>query len=139
MIQTAKPITPADPAEQPSATDAGILSDERPVDILVTGANGQLGQEMRQAATGHPAFRFDFTDVEELDLTDAEAVKAYCKAIKPRFIVNCAAYTAVDKAEEDVARCYLINRDAVANLAEAAKAVKANLIHISTDYVFDGH
>jgi dTDP-4-dehydrorhamnose reductase len=138
MIRIEKTIAHPGKADQPCSNAAGVCSNEMAVDILVTGANGQLGQEMRQIAKTFPAFRFDFTDVEELDLTDAQAVKAYCQAVKPHFIVNCAAYTAVDKAEEEVDRCYLINRDAVANLAEAAKAIKANLIHISTDYVFDG-
>jgi len=105
--------------------------------ILVTGANGQLGNEMRLLARQYPNFTWDFTDIGELDLSSAE-VHDYCQRTMPAYIINCAAYTAVDKAEEEIALCYTVNRDAVENLAKAASAVGARMLHVSTDYVFDG-
>jgi len=106
--------------------------------ILVTGANGQLGNEMRLMADLHPEFNFDFTDIGELDLCNSENVLEYCNRTLPAYIVNCAAYTAVDKAEDETELCYKVNRDAVENIAKAAKAISAKVLHISTDYVFDG-
>lgn len=106
--------------------------------ILVTGANGQLGNEMRLLAANYPTFTFDFTDVDELDLCDPLAVTDYCLRTKPAYIVNCAAYTAVDKAEDDAETCFKINRDAIANIARAASEIRAKVLHVSTDYVFDG-
>ena len=105
--------------------------------ILVTGANGQLGNEMRLAAASS-THRYIFTDVAELDITDAEAVLRTVLDEKVDVIVNCAAYTNVDKAEDDEATADLLNHRAVANLARAAAEVGAMLIHISTDYVFQG-
>ena len=106
--------------------------------ILITGANGQLGNEIRVASGHFPQFRFFFTDVTELDICNREAVSAYVAENHMHAIVNCAAYTAVDKAEDDAETCYRINRDAVKNLAEAAREYKLDIIHVSTDYVFDG-
>ena len=106
--------------------------------ILITGANGQLGNEIRVASGQFPQFRFFFTDVTELDICNREAVQAYMAENHMDGIVNCAAYTAVDKAEDDAETCYRINRDAVKNLAEAAREYKLDIIHVSTDYVFDG-
>lgn len=106
--------------------------------ILVTGANGQLGNEMRLLAAQFPRFTFDFTDIAELDLCNPEMVLDYCTRTKPSYIINCAAYTAVDKAEDDTDLCYKVNRDAVSNIARAATAVNAKVLHVSTDYVFDG-
>ena len=106
--------------------------------ILITGANGQLGSEIRVASAHFPQFRFFFTDVTELDICNREAVHAYMAENHMDGIVNCAAYTAVDKAEDDAETCYRINRDAVKNLAEAAREYKLDIIHVSTDYVFDG-
>jgi dTDP-4-dehydrorhamnose reductase len=107
--------------------------------VLVTGANGQLGSELQRAAAFHPAnLFFHFTDVNELDITNPTAVDHFVASHGIAYIVNCAAYTAVDKAEDDEAKCYLINRDAVKNLAESAARHNAKVIHISTDYVFDG-
>jgi dTDP-4-dehydrorhamnose reductase len=106
--------------------------------IMVTGANGQLGNEMRLLAKIYDEFDFDFTDIGELDLGNAEAVLEYCTNLQPAYIINCAAYTAVDRAEDDTALCWLVNRDAVTNLAKAAVAVGAKILHVSTDYVFDG-
>lgn len=107
--------------------------------ILVTGANGQLGRELRQVLpAGLPGVETLFTDIDELDLTDAAAVRRYMEDYDVTHVVNCAAYTAVDRAEEDKALCASVNIDAVKNLAMAADAIGAKIIHISTDYVFDG-
>ncbi len=103
--------------------------------ILVTGANGQLGSEMRRLGMASPN-EYIFTDVAELDITDGAAVKSFAAENNIDVIVNCAAYTAVDKAEDDEAMAELINATAVRNLAEAAKEVDATLFHVSTDYVF---
>jgi len=106
--------------------------------ILITGSHGQLGNEMQQAAEGFPAFRFLYTDVEDLDICDKKALDAFVKTNQVNIIVNCAAYTAVDKAEDDVALCYKINTDAVRNIGEIANENGIKVVHISTDYVFDG-
>lgn len=110
-----------------------------PKNVLVTGANGQLGSELRRATADHnDILNFIFTDVAELDITDIQAVDEFVKNNKIRYIINCAAYTAVDKAEDDTELCYKINKDAVRNLGIAAANNQAKVIHISTDYVFDG-
>ena len=103
--------------------------------ILVTGANGQLGSEMRRLGEISPN-EYIFTDVAELDITDKDAVIAFTQQNNISVIVNCAAYTNVDKAEDDEATAELINATAVRNLAEAVKSVDATLFHVSTDYVF---
>ncbi len=105
------------------------------MNILVTGANGQLGNEMRRLGAVSPN-NYIFTDVAELDITDAAAVMSAVKAASIDIIVNCAAYTNVDKAESDEATAELINATAVANLAAAMKEVDGTLFHVSTDYVF---
>ena len=105
--------------------------------ILVTGANGQLGMAMRKAAQGS-ADRYIFTDIAELDITDADAVRKMVKENDVKVIVNCAAYTNVDKAESDAEFAELLNATAVQNLAEAVKENGGTLIHVSTDYVFGG-
>ena len=107
------------------------------ITVLVTGANGQLGREMRRAAAGSKD-RYVFTDVTELDIADADAVGRTVREEKADVIVNCAAYTNVDRAEEDETAADLLNHRAVANLAAAARERGAVLIHISTDYVFRG-
>lgn len=104
------------------------------MNILVTGSNGQLGTEMRNLSVVHPAHNYFFTDVAELDITDREAVHAFVRDNAIGLIVNCAAYTNVDKAEEDEPTALKINADAVGNLATAG----ARVIHVSTDYVFSG-
>lgn len=106
--------------------------------ILITGSKGQLGNEMQQAAKLFPAFQYIFTDVEELDICDKNTLNEFVKANNVNFIVNCAAYTAVDKAEDDVELCFKINRDAVRNIAEVANQNHIKVVHVSTDYVFDG-
>ena len=103
--------------------------------VLVTGANGQLGSEMQRLGAISPN-EYLFTDVAELDITDKSAVEKFVLDHQINIIVNCAAYTNVDKAEDDEATAELINATAVRNLAEAAKAVDATLFHVSTDYVF---
>lgn len=105
------------------------------MNILVTGANGQLGSCLRDVAAGSTD-NYIFTDVAELDITDAAAVRKAVSDNAVDVIVNCAAYTNVDKAEDDAAFAELLNATAVRNLAEAAKENDATLIHISTDYVF---
>lgn len=106
--------------------------------LLITGAYGQLGNEMRVALERYPHLESVFTDVDTLDITDKNAVDAFVVLHKPTILVNCAAYTSVDKAEDDLALCYKINCDAVRNLGEVAQAHGIKIIHISTDYVFDG-
>ena len=106
--------------------------------ILITGSHGQLGNEMQQAAKRFPAFQYIYTDVEELDICDKNALNAFVKDNNVNIIVNCAAYTAVDKAEDDVELCYKINRDAVRNIGEVAQDNNVKVVHVSTDYVFDG-
>lgn len=108
------------------------------MNILITGANGQLGNAMRIAATNSNDI-YIFTDVAELDITDPQAVASIVTDQNIGVIVNCAAYTNVDKAEEDVAFAENLNAVAVRNLAEAVKATGGTLIHISTDYVFGGN
>ena len=107
------------------------------MNILVTGANGQLGSEMQRLGAVSPN-NYIFTDAAELDVTDAGAVRRATEQTRAEAIVNCAAYTDVERAEENEAAADRLNRLAPANLAAAAAATGATLIHISTDYVFDG-
>ena len=108
------------------------------MNILVTGANGQLGNEMRIVSKGS-SDRYIFTDVDELDITKRDAVMKFMKENDIKVVVNCAAYTNVDKAEDDETTAELINAHAVKYLAESCKDNNATLIHISTDYVFGGN
>lgn len=103
--------------------------------ILITGANGQLGSEMRRLGAVSPN-EYIYTDVAELDITDSEAVMSFTAEHKIDIVVNCAAYTNVDKAEDDEATAELINATAVRNLAQAMKSQGGTLFHVSTDYVF---
>ena len=107
------------------------------MNVLVTGANGQLGNEMRLMAQ-NSSHHYIFTDVEELDITDFNAILQTVKEKEIQIIVNCAAYTNVDKAENDFDIANALNNIAVGRLANVAKAQNATLIHISTDYVFNG-
>lgn len=107
------------------------------MNILVTGANGQLGNAMRTASRGS-ADRYIFTDVADLDITDAEAVRKAVKENDVDVIVNCAAYTNVDRAEDDAEFAEVLNAEAVRNLADAIREKDGTLIHVSTDYVFGG-
>lgn len=106
--------------------------------ILVTGSKGQLGYEFKAVASNYADGHFIFTDLAELDITNHKAVKEFINAHSINTIINCAAYTAVDKAEEQVELADKINHLAVANFAQIAKDNNIKLIHISTDYVFDG-
>ncbi|MEI6433543.1 MAG: dTDP-4-dehydrorhamnose reductase [Bacteroidota bacterium] len=106
--------------------------------LLVTGANGQLGNEIRKLAHSYPNLEFLFTDVAELDITDENAIEQCVIAEKITVIINCAAYTAVDKAELDQDKAFLINSTAVGNLSRVCAKFSAFLVHISTDYVFNG-
>lgn len=106
--------------------------------VLVTGSKGQLGNEVQVLASSYSQFEFIFTDVEELDICDRKAVENYFAKRKIDVLLNCAAYTAVDKAEEDVELCYRINEKAVGILGEIAAEYGTRVVHVSTDYVFDG-
>jgi dTDP-4-dehydrorhamnose reductase len=106
--------------------------------IIITGANGQLGKELQVAASGYPQFDFIFLAKEELPIENAEAVNDFFADKLPAICINCAAYTAVDKAESEKEKAFLINAEAVGVLAKACAGVNAKFIHISTDYVFDG-
>jgi len=106
--------------------------------ILVTGGNGQLGSELRDIAPNYQDYNFLFTDVKDLDITNHTAVAAFIENNNITVILNCAAYTAVDKAESEPELADAINHLAVANFAQIAKDNNIKLVHISTDYVFDG-
>lgn len=105
---------------------------------LVTGSNGQLGRSIRQIYRDYPELKFVFTDLAELDITHNEEVNIFFEFNKIDYCINCAAYTAVDKAEEEADKAFLINANALKNLAEACKNTGTVLIHVSTDFVFDG-
>lgn len=107
--------------------------------ILVTGGNGQLGNELRDLASLYPQYEFVFTDLPELSITDKDVVENFFKEVRPAYLINCAAYTAVDKAESEKEINDLINGTAVGILANVCKNYGAKFIHISTDYVFDGN
>ena len=106
--------------------------------ILVTGANGQLGQCLQKISSQFEEFEFIFTDSETLDITIKEEVNDFFWQNAPDFCINAAAYTAVDLAETDIEKAFLVNADGAENLAEACAENNAQFIHVSTDYVFDG-
>ena len=106
--------------------------------VLVTGAGGQLAQSLEFIASDYPEIKFHFLAISDLDITKTENIDASFKALKPDFCINTAAYTAVDKAESDVDTAHLINVVGAKNLAESCKKYNATLLHISTDFVFDG-
>ncbi len=106
--------------------------------VLVTGGNGQLGNALKAIASHYPSLCLLFTDVQELDLTDSVALAAFVKDQSIDYILNCAAYTAVDKAEDESELCDLVNHIGVKNIGEVASRFDVKVIHISTDYVFDG-
>ncbi len=103
--------------------------------ILVTGANGQVGSELQAIAQRYP-YQFHFVDLEELDITDEDAVKAYFNTHQITACFNCAAYTAVDKAESEAELAYLVNAQGVEHLAKACEAQEAIFLQLSTDYVY---
>lgn len=109
--------------------------------ILITGANGQLGSEIRELVQLNDVAEsntYHFTDVQELDITNRDAVRSFVRENGVQLLINCAAYTAVDRAESDVELCHRLNAEAPGILAEAMEDVEGAIIHISTDYVFDG-
>ena len=107
--------------------------------ILVTGANGQLGSEIRVLAAERTNDTFTFVDIDEMDLASDDAIEGFFATRSFDFVVNCAAYTAVDKAEEDAKLAYRINAESARTIAEICKKKLMRMIHISTDYVFDGN
>ena len=106
--------------------------------ILVTGANGQLGKEMKQLESAYPGFRFVFLSREDMPIHHFELVRNVFKGFQPQFLINCAAYTAVDKAETEKDLAFQVNAEAVGVLAAVCSEYGTKFIHISTDYVFDG-
>jgi len=108
------------------------------MNILVTGSNGQLGSEIKDIAATYKGFTFVFTDSKDLDICNVMILEKYIKENNIHSIINCAAYTAVDKAEEDAEIAERVNSIGVSNLVNALEKVNGKLIHISTDYVFDG-
>lgn len=106
--------------------------------VLVTGANGQLAREIKSISEQFPSYYFLFTTKEDLPIEDAEAVNLFFELHQVDYCINCAAYTAVDKAESEKAKAFLINGDAVGSLAAICHAHQTRFIHISTDYVYDG-
>ncbi len=107
--------------------------------ILITGANGQLGSEIKLISVQYPELEFCFTDVAELDITNSEKVAECIAGFRPNYLINCAAYTAVDKAETDLEFAGLLNATAVGILAEQSAKADCKMIHVSTDYVFNGN
>lgn len=106
--------------------------------VIVTGANGQLGRSLREEASSFPSIEPIFIDIEELDLTDKNSVDEYFEREKCDFVINCAAYTAVDRAESEAEAALKLNKGIVENLALNSLKHGFKIIHISTDYVFDG-
>ena len=106
--------------------------------VLVTGANGQLGQSIQFIAEKYPNIKFVYTDFQEMDITNIESCQTIFSQYKPQFCINTAAYTAVDKAESESEKAYLINAVGPENLAKVCKVYNTILLHISTDFIFDG-
>jgi dTDP-4-dehydrorhamnose reductase len=106
--------------------------------ILVTGASGQLGSELKIVSKNYPGYEFIFTDNPELDITVKEKVTGFISNNRPDWIINCAAYNFVDKAETEPEKAMMINGAGVSNISEAVKGSECKFIHISSDYVFDG-
>ena len=106
--------------------------------VLITGSNGQLGSEIKELATHYKTINFILKDLPDLDICNFEALQAFILDHKINAVINCAAYTAVDKAEDDIEIAKKANSNGVLNLVNALQTVNGKLIHISTDYVFDG-
>jgi len=107
------------------------------LNILVTGSNGQVGSETKELSKDY-SYKFFFTNKDNLDITNKDNIKKFCQINSINVIINCAAYTAVDKAQSDDINANLVNKEAIRELALIAKELNIKLIHISTDYVFDG-
>ncbi len=106
--------------------------------ILVTGGSGQLGKCFNYIKKDHPKILFHFLDIDQLDITDYESILIYIKKLNIKFIINCAAYTQVDLAEDEPEKAKMINVLAIENLVKISKLFRIKIIHISTDYVFNG-
>src|SRR3954463_15125936 len=106
--------------------------------IIVTGANGQVGQELQVLSAAYPAFTFVFTDTDNMPINEEAAVEKMFATHRPAFCLNCAAFTAVDKAETEQELAFSVNAEGARILAAACKNYNSRFIHISTDYVFDG-
>ena len=106
--------------------------------ILITGAGGQLGNELKAASKSYYGYDFIFTDIDTLDITDSERIAEYIRNTRPDWIINCAAYNLVDKAESEPEKAMLVNEKAVKNISEVIKGSECRFIHFSTDYVFNG-
>lgn len=122
----------------PYLTTRKKTSNNMQFNILITGSKGQLGNEMRKILKGNDSFNTFYTDIEELDISNRNVVEEFIITNKIDYIINCAAYTAVDLAEDNIEIARTINHMAVENLGIAAHKAKAKVIHVSTDYVFDG-
>jgi dTDP-4-dehydrorhamnose reductase len=109
------------------------------MNVLVTGSNGQLGSEIKDIAVNYKDFSFFFMDLPALDICNNNQLDVFFTENKIHTVINCAAYTAVDKAEEDAEIAQKVNSEGVLNLVNAIEKVNGKLIHISTDYVFDGN
>jgi dTDP-4-dehydrorhamnose reductase len=107
--------------------------------VAISGKNGQLGSELQMLINNYPAFYFLFAAKEELNLADKNSIEIFFQKNNPSFFINCAAYTAVDKAETEKEIAYTINAEAVGTIAKLCKQYQTKLIHISTDYVFNGN
>jgi len=107
--------------------------------IIVTGANGQLGMELQQLASSYPAYEFIFTTRNEMPLDDLNSISQFISKHQPQYFINCAAHTAVDKAESEKELAFKINAEAPGIIAKACKENNVQLIHVSTDYVFNGN
>jgi dTDP-4-dehydrorhamnose reductase len=107
--------------------------------ILITGAKGQLGSEINKLSRKYLGYDFIFTDIDTLDITNREQTSDFIKKNEPDWIINCAAYNLVDKAESEPEKAMLINSEAVKNIAESITGSECKFIHVSTDYVFDGN
>jgi dTDP-4-dehydrorhamnose reductase len=107
--------------------------------ILITGSNGQLGNELKIVSKSFYGYDFIFTDIETLDITNYEKTSEFIKKSRPDWIINCAAYNLVDKAESEPDEALLINGTAVKNITEVIKGTECRFIHLSSDYVYDGH
>ena len=105
---------------------------------LITGAKGQLGCELKAASKKYFGNDFIFTDIDTLDITDGNKLQDFIKKRKPNWIINCAAYTNVDKAEEEYEKALMINGLAVKNIVSVIRDTPCRLVHISSDFVFDG-
>jgi len=108
------------------------------IKVLITGSNGQLGSEINKISDRFSDMDFSFTDIAELDITSSDKVAEFLNAFQPEYLVNCAAYTNVDKAETDWTTATLLNATAVGILAEQSAKIGCKIIHVSTDYVFNG-